>query len=299
MTRRDLAALGLLGAIWGSSFLFQRLAAPEFGAVPLVFLRVTIAAVLLWTAVMATGCYDGLRQRWRAIALVGLLNSALPFALFAYVTQHLPAGLAAVLNGTVPLFAALLGIIVFRQGLEAEQVIGLLVGFAGLLLFLSDELMGSEALLPIGAGIAASISYAIAAVYIKRRLTEVPPLALAAGSQLAAMLLLMLPALALWPSRLPSDAALRSVWVLGVVCTGGAYVLFYRLVERVGAVNTLAVTYLIPLFGLGWGALFLHEQLTPSRLAGAGVVLLGVALTTGQARLLRVRTVPTLPAERS
>lgn len=278
MTRRDGLALLLLGAIWGASFLFLRVAAPAFGPVPLIAFRVTLAATVLGGVLAWRGGLGALRGRWRPLAVVGLLNSALPFSLFAWATLSIPAGLAAVTNATVPLFAVTLGALGLGEPAGRRAIAGTVVGFTGVVLLVAGDLAGRAHPLAVVAGLCSSASYAVAAHYSRRRLAGLDPLAAAAGSQVMAAAWLVLPALALLPAAAPPPAAWGAAITLGLLCTGVAYVLFFYLLARVGPSRTVLVTYLIPVFGMLWGALALGERVTAPMLLASAVVLAGVAI---------------------
>lgn len=286
MNARALSELVLLSAIWGASFMFQRIASPVFGPVALVALRVGIAALILVAMLAAQGKLAALKRDWRMIAFIGAINSAIPFTMFAFATLSVSAGVAAVLNGGVPFFTALIGWLVYADRLDRIKVAGLSLGFLGLLLVVSGEFThvggGGRHVAGVIAGLSAAVLYAFAALLTKRKLAHVDPLVVAGGSQLAAIALMIVPALFLWPAEPPHRTAWVSAIVLGVACTGLAYALFFRLVARVGAVQVTAVAYLIPVFGMLWGALFLREVVTPVMVLGSAIVLAGVALTTGR-----------------
>jgi drug/metabolite transporter (DMT)-like permease len=280
---RDIAELVLLAALWGGSFLFMRYAAPAFGATMLIFLRVGIAAVCLLPLLAHRLGLGEARRQWRRIAIMGVFNSALPFVLIAWSTLSLTAGLASILNATTPIFAALVARAWLGERLGAWRSIGLAVGFLGVLVLAVDK----ADFKPGGSGwailamLAATASYGFAANYTRERLPGVPPLVNAAGSQLASALALVPFAVALRPATLPPPLAWAAVTALGVVCTAAAYILYFRLIAHVGAARAVTVTYLIPLFGMLWGALFLAEKVTATMLAGGSVILLGTALATG------------------
>jgi len=281
MRLHDRLALLLLGGIWGSSFLFMKVAEPEFGAVPLIALRVSIGAVFLTAWLAARGELGALRGRAGGFLIVGALNSAIPFTLYAWSTGSLGAGLPSVLNATVPLFGALVAFLWLRERLSSMRAFGLALGFAGVLILTWTKLFarqGETTALGVAAGLFAALLYALAAHDSKRRFAGVPPLAVAAGSMLAASALLVPPALFLLPEELPSPRALGAAVTLGLVCTTLAYALYFRLLEQLGATRAITVTYLIPAFGLLWSFLFLGEPLTLRTLAGSAVVLLGTAL---------------------
>ncbi|GEJ56291.1 DMT family transporter [Anaeromyxobacter diazotrophicus] len=287
MSPRDAAELLLLAALWGGSFLFMRVAAPELGPVPLIALRVGIAALLLLPVLAWRGGLSQLRGRAWPVIVVGALNSALPFCLLAYATLSVTAGLASILNATSPLWGGLVAHVWLKDRLTRGRALGLVVGFAGVAVLM----WGRASFKPGGAGLAvvaalaATLSYGVAASYTKRRLTGVNPLAVAAGSQLAAVLLLLPGAAVLWPQHAVSPRAWQAVVALGVLCTAVAYVLYFRLIAHVGPAKAIAVTFLIPPFAMAWGGLFLAEALTARMVAGAAVVLVGTALATGLVKL--------------
>jgi len=280
MTRRDLVDLLLLGAIWGSSFLFMRVAAPAFGPVPLIEVRVTVAAVFLTSILIARAGTGALRGHAFPLAVVGVVNSALPFSLFAYATLSVTAGFASVLNATAPLFGALVGYLWYREALSARRAGGLAIGFGGVALLAADggALHGEgKAVL---AGLLAAVAYGIAAHYSRRKLAGVAPLAVAAGSQIAASLALVPAAIWSWPRVTPPPHAWAAAVTLGLMCTGIAYILYFRLIDGVGATRAMAVAYLIPVFGMFWGALVLGESIRPGMLVGCAAILLGIATVT-------------------
>ena len=287
MGTRDSIELGVLAAVWGASFLFMRVAAPQFGPVALIALRVGIAAALLVPALALRGGLSGLRGRLLHVAVLGAINSALPFCLLAYATLSVTAGLASILNATSPLWGGLVAHVWLKDRLDRGRLLGLVVGFGGVafLVWGKASFRPGGVGLAVAAAMAATLSYGIAASYAKRFLGGADPLAVAAGSQLGATLLLLPPAAALWPAGAVSSRAWEAVAALGVVCTAVAYVLYFRLIASVGPARAIAVTFLIPAFAMVWGAVFLGEPVTLRMLVGAGIVLAGTALATGLAKL--------------
>ncbi|HMC15472.1 MAG TPA: DMT family transporter, partial [Albitalea sp.] len=228
MKQADFAELIALAAIWGGSFLFMRVGAPEFGFVALAGLRVIGAALVLLPLVAMRGELPALRQHWRPIFFVGLTNSALPFVLFSYAALSISAGLSSIFNAGAPLFGALIAWLWLRDKLSTPRVLGLIVGFVGVFgLAWSKATLktdGSSAALAIGACLLATLSYGFSANFAKRYLTGVAPIATAAGSQLSAAVALLVPTLLLWPSQAPSLSAWVNVLLLAVLCTGLAYI---------------------------------------------------------------------------
>lgn len=281
----------LLGAIWGSSFLFMLLAVVEFGPLPTAALRVAIASAFLLPLLVWRGHAALLRRHWRAIAVVGLLNSGIPFAMFSFALLSISTGLSAILNASVPLFGALVAWIWLADRPTASRAAGLVIGFAGIALLAWDKASlrpGPSGMAPAWAVLAclvATLCYGIAASATKKHLGGLPALVTATGSQIGATAGLLLPALWMWPGQVPGLRAWLALLALGVVCTGLAYVLYFRLIEEAGPARALTVTFVIPVFAVLYGMLFLGETVTPWMLSCAGVIVCGTALSTGLLRL--------------
>ena len=283
MTPFDLIELVSLAAIWGASFLFMRIAAPEFGPIPLIAVRVGVAAAFLLVVLAPSGRVRQLRTHAGALVAIGALSAAVPFSLFAYAVLWVTAGLASVLNATVPLFGALVAYVWVGERLDKLRVTGLVIGFGGVVLLVWDRvsLAGGGSTWAVGAALAASLLYGIAASFTKKYLGAIDPLVSATGSQVASTMLLFLPAVALWPSATPSPQAWMSVTLLGILCTAVAVTFYFRLIARIGPAKTVTVTYLIPVFGVLWGYVFLDEAVSGRMLGGCAVILLGTSLATG------------------
>lgn len=290
MKNSALAELFALAAIWGGSFLFTRMGAAEFGPVALSALRVTGAALLLLPLLAWRGQTGELVRHWRPIFVVGLTNSALPFLCFGYAALSINAGLAAIFNAASPLFGALIAWAWLNDRLTPARVLGLAIGFAGVLWLAWDKAgfkTGGQAgaATAVLACIAATVLYGLSASLTKKHLLGVAPMAVAAGSQLSAALALALPALLWWPAVAPSGTAWLTATLLALVCTGLAYLMYFRLITTIGPANALAVTFLVPAFAVLWGWLFLGERLGASMVGGCAVILLGTALATGLLKL--------------
>jgi drug/metabolite transporter (DMT)-like permease len=287
MKRRDIIDLVLLAALWGASFLFTRMAAPAFGAFALAEVRVAVASLVLLPLLGLRGGLGELRREPARFALLGAVNTAIPFTLFAWAALSITAGLASILNATAPLFTALVAWVWLRDRLTALQWLGMTIGFGGVL-----WLAMSKASFSFGgtggailAALAATLSYGISASVAKRFFVGVRPLAVAAGSQTAAALWLLPFAAFAWPTNPPSPRDWAAAIALGVLCTGFAYILYFRLIARVGPAMAMTVTFLIPAFAMLWGGLFLGEQVTPTMLAGCAVILAGTSLAAGLVRV--------------
>ena len=277
----------LLAAIWGASFLFTRLGVAEFGVLPTAGLRVAIAALFLLPLVHAQRHWPVLRQHWKNIFILGMLNSGLPFALYAFALLSITTGLSSLINATVPLFGALVAWLWLKDRPHGAKIAGLLIGFVGVALLAS----GKASFKPNAAGVVtgwavlaclgACLCYGLSASFARRYLSGQPSLAIAAGSQFGATLGLALPTLWLWPSQTPSANAWLAMLCVGVLCTGVAYVLFFRLNEKMGAASSLTVTFLIPVFAVIYGVIFLGETVSGWMLLCGAIILLGTGLSTG------------------
>ncbi|POS08383.1 EamA family transporter [Burkholderia gladioli] len=298
MSTRHLSLLILLAAFWGASFLFIRVGVADFGVAPLMVLRVGFGALFLLVLALtrngAAGLARTLRRHAWPLLVCGLLNSAAPFCLFAFAELTLQAGITSVINATAPLWAAVVAYLWLGERLSMPRVFGLVVGFAGVLLLVGNQVLAPEGstggasagatALAAAAALGATLLYGIAANYTKRKLSGVDPLINATGTMTGAALLLLPFALATWPAAPASAQAWGAVIALGILCTGVAYLIFFYLIAHVGPSRTITVTFVIPIFGILWGALFLGETVAPIMLAGCAVVLLGTALATGAIR---------------
>jgi drug/metabolite transporter (DMT)-like permease len=283
MNLRQLLALVVLASLWGASFLFMRIGAPEMGPVGLIAIRTLVAGLFLLPFLLFYSSHRGVRRHLPVIALVGVVGSAMPFALIAWATLTVTAGYASILNATTPMFGALVAWIWLGDRLSPSAILGLLIGFAGVFVLVwgRGEMPTPELGTAVVAALTATLLYALAAATTKRYLAEVHPLTLATLSQLFAALALLPLALFAVPAQMPSAEAWWSVLLLGIASTGVAYVIYFNLISQVGPTKTLTVTYLIPAFGLFWGWLFLGEGVTWSMVSGCALILLGVGLTTG------------------
>ena len=281
-------ALLLLAALWGGSFLFMRIAAPVLGPVWLIALRVLIAGLVLLPLIARRRHLALLRQHAWQLLWVGFVSAALPFTLLAYSSLELTAGSTSILNATVPIFAAVIGFSVYAERLDGRRVAGVALGFVGVVVLVGLPAGGGPPpLLSVLAGLAAAVSYVFAANFAKRRLTGIPALVFVSGSQLGAAVFL-LPLMPVFPPpQTPGGLVIAAVLALALLSTSLAFIIYFQLIREVGPTRTLTVTYLIPVFAIGWGALLLGEQLTLGMLLGGGLVLLGVALANSRAASAR------------
>lgn len=282
MTVGQLLSLLLLGAIWGASFIFMQISAPEFGVILLVCLRALIAASVLFPIVMAHNQLRDIVAHWRMLCVVGVINTAIPFMLFSWVMLSGEVGYTAILNATAPMFAAIIAFFYLQERLSPTAVTGIFTGFSGVVLMAMEKELGQpDSLLPVFACLLATSCYGLAACLTKKHLLSVPTYAMSMGSQFFAGITLLPLGLWLLPEQMPSQQATLSLLVMAVVGTGFAYVLFFNLLAKVGTSKAMTVGYLVPLYGVLWGYLFADERLSVFELLGGVTILCGVAMTTG------------------
>lgn len=292
MPLRPLLEYLLLAALWGASFMFMHLAVGDFGALPTGAMRLGIAALCLMPLAVMQGQWGVIRRNWWQLVVVGLLSSGLPATLYSFAVTVIPTSLTSILNATTPMFGALVAWFWLQDRPNVSRTLGLLVGFAGVALLASGRGSGGPAqagglaqVWAILACLLACLCYGIAASFTKVFLSGVPPLAIAAGSQLGAALVLTGPALTELPTRMPSSSAWGAVLAVGVLCTAVAYVLYFRTIQALGPARAITVPYVIPVFAVFFGVVLLGETLT-WRMVGCGLVIaLGTAMATGLLRL--------------
>jgi drug/metabolite transporter (DMT)-like permease len=283
MRPRDFAGLALLGALWGGSFLFIRVAVPALGPFLLVELRVGLAVAALLVYALAAGRVPKIRSRWRSFLILGFFNAALPFTLISAAEIHLTASLAAILNSTTVMFTAMVAAIWMGDALTARKVIGIILGIVGVTVLVGWDPtpLNGVVLLSVAAMLVASLSYALGATYVKSSFSGIPPLGMAIG-QLGAATALLLPfSVVSVPGEAPSFPVVLSMLGLALLSTAAAYLIYFRLIENVGPTSTVTVTLLVPVFGLLFGVLLLEEPFGSGTLAGLGIILSSVVLITG------------------
>ncbi|MCG7536934.1 DMT family transporter [Pseudoalteromonas sp. OOF1S-7] len=271
-----------LAAIWGGSFLFMRIAAPTFGPAYLIEFRVSFAALALLMVALYLKQHLQFRLHARHYFILGLLNTALPFVLFAYAAQTLTVSMLAILNATAAIWGGLIAFFWHRSPLSVKSLSGMVLGIGGVVVLVGwdETLVLNKTIWPVLASVLAAVSYGIASNYAKNA-PQIAAFDNAHGSMWAAAILL-LPLLPFIPMRaVPVNTEISAVIALGVICTGIAYLLYFRLISEVGAVSALSVTFLIPLFGIVWGYLILDEQVGLNTLGGMVLVLTGTMLVTG------------------
>lgn len=283
-----------LSALWGASFLFIRIAAPVLGPWVMAALRVALATLALGLF-MRVLRHEWPWQHWRALLVIGLLSVAVPFMLYAWAALRLPAGYSALLNTTAVLFGALASSWFKEDTLNARKLLGCLLGFVGVALIvrLGPVPLDAATLSAALACVAAAACYGFSTPLMKRATTQMQPLVIAAGIHLPALLLVLPGALWTAPQARFEQGALAAVAVLGIVTSGLAYWAHLRIIRHVGPMAAMSPSFLIPVFGVTWGHLFLGETLSHGIFAGGALVLLATALVTGFNPLQRAPAVTT------
>ena len=282
MRPRDFAALVLLGALWGATFLFVRIAGPSLGPFVLTAARFLLAGAATFAVAAALGARPRLRARWRGYLILGGANAALPSVLLVVATLQLNASLAAILNATGPVWAAIVAAFWLKDPLTGSKILGLILGIVGI------GLLAGWSPIPVDLGFVVGVvfttlamcCYAIGAAYASKAFREVPSQTIAAGQLLTAGLVLVPPALLTLPNERPSGRVILTLLALAFVSTALAYGLYFRLLRSVGPTKTSSVTFLIPVFGILWGVVFLDESINLGTVVGLAVILAGVVLVT-------------------
>lgn len=282
MSLANLTKLLVLAAIWGSSFLFMRIAAHEVAPAFMIALRVAFGALFLLAVALWQKRPLDIKSHWKHFLILGLLNTALPFTCFAFAAQYLPASLMSILNATAPIFGAVISMVWLRTALTWKSGLGLVLGITGvaILVGLDSAHLTAMAGMAVAAGLAAGFLYGLASVYAKQA-RSVDGFSNAHGSLWAACLFMFPVAPFFTPSAMPSHLAIFAIVAVGIMCSGIAYLLYFNLIDVIGAAPTLSVGFLIPVFGVLWGSLFLHEAVGMQTLIGGAAILVGTALTTG------------------
>jgi drug/metabolite transporter (DMT)-like permease len=282
MRAADYGRLVALAAIWGAAFIFMRVAAPVLGPAWMPELRVLIGGLALLAWFRLTGFDPGLRAHWRFYLLLGAIGIAAPFALYSFASMHAPASLLSITNAASPIFGLAWAALFRDERVTARKAAGLALGIAGVALIARPSGIAQDPLFgwAVAAALGACCFYGVVGVLIKRFARGATPRGMAVGNQLAAavVLLPLLPVLP--PLAAPSTLVVANLLALALLASGVAFLLYFRLIADIGATRALTVTYLIPLFGILWGWLFLGEALPASALAGGVLILGGTVLVT-------------------
>jgi drug/metabolite transporter (DMT)-like permease len=283
MKMQDIGMLFLLAALWGASFIFIRVASPVLGPLVLMDLRVLLAALALVIYAVALRKLPNVRTQWKQFLLLGALNAAIPFTLIAVAELYLTASFAAILNATTPMLTAIVAAVWGNEKFTARKAFGLVLGIAGVSVVVGWNPIAMSTAVLIGAlcSVGAALFYGIGSVYTTRTFKGVPPMAMAIGQQLGAGVVLLPFAAFQLPPALPSMPVTLCVLALAVLCTSLGYLLYFRLINSVGATRTVTVTFLVPFFGIIWGSLFLTEPIGIGTILGLCIILTSIVFVNG------------------
>ena len=280
---QTLVMLLSLAALWGGSYLFIRIAAPEIGVIATTQLRLGIAALALLAFALLVRNLPDFRKHWPKFLILGLLNNVIPQLLIVSSVIHLNASLGSILNATTPLFTALVAAVWIKEAFGWQKALGVVLGIVGVgvLMGFSPIPINDRTILAVLEALLAALAYGLAAVYARTAFKGIQPLHTAVG-QLCGSSLLVLPiATTAWPAIAWTPLLLGAVLGLALLSTAIAYLLYFRLIATAGATAAASVTFLIPFFSLLWGVVFLGEPLNLGMFAGLGIILLSVALVLG------------------
>jgi drug/metabolite transporter (DMT)-like permease len=291
MTTANMLRLVALAAIWGASFIFFRIIAPVLGAIWTAEFRVLIAGIALLAYALISRSNLQIRKYGLWYAIIGVLNSGIPFALIAFAQLKLTASMAAILNATTPMWSLIIGVVAFQLPFTIWKALGLVLGIlgVGVLVGWSPLEPGLQTTLSVIAMLTATLCYGIAINMTRAKLQNAPPLGSAVGSQFASSALLALFMPFDLPRAAPSSTVILCMLALALVCTAVAYLLYFRLIRDIGAVPASTVTLIIPIFSMIWGALFLGENITGTKILACAIILSGVGFINGFLPVVRRR----------
>ena len=279
MKPKELLIMLILSALWGASFLFIKISAPEFGAVLTANIRVFIAFLTLGLICLINKTSLDFFKYWKRYMLIGALNAAIPFVLISTAEIHIAASLAAILNATTPAFTAIVALIWNKEKVGLFKAIGISLGLIGVIVLVGLNGINNSAIyIYAPLSLLAALSYGLAGVYSSKAFKSLNPLNLAFGQQLSASILLLPISFFSLPKKAPSYIAIVSLILLAVFCTAIAYIFYFYLVKHIGAVKTSTVTFLVPVFGTLWSFLFLSEAITLQNIIGLSIIISSILL---------------------
>ena len=282
MSKKQAFLLICLSALWGSSFMFMRLLAPVFGAAGTAGFRLLVGALTLIVYFLVINYRIPWKKHWKLLVVIGLINSALPFFLYAFAALHIPSSLSVMINASSPIFGAIFAAILLKEPIETKTALGLLLGLIGVGIMSGSKALPKDAIgfLSLAACVGAAACYGLSGAIIKRWGKALDPKDLAGGSQLFAAAVLLPIFFYQGPSVAIEAWHVGLMLIFGALCSGIAYLIYYYLMQSIGPTKTLTVTYLMPVFGVVWGRLLLSEALYVEMLLGGIIILAGTYLVT-------------------
>ena len=268
----------ILGAVWGSAFMFIKIATPELGPIALVNIRLAVAGLIFIPFLLQQKYLKHFRSNLKNILVLSVINTALPFSLFAYASLESSSNMLSILNGTTAIMAVVISTIWLKIRLNFFQIMGVFIGLFGIVVFANPDNVYISMKATIFC-LSAAFCYALSANYIQKFAYKTNTIVLIGWSLVIASVLLLPITFFNLPSQFPSNNVIFSILWLGVISTGVAFLGYVRLIEKVGAVKTATVAYFIPVFGVIWGYVFLGEPITLQILIGMILILIGIVFT--------------------
>jgi len=270
--------LTFLGALWGSAFMFIKVATPEFGPVALVNTRLVIASIIFLPILLRNKYIHLLRPIWKQVLVLAIMNNAIPFTLFSYASFGADSNILAILNATTAFNTMMIAYIWIGENVTIKQLFGLIVGFIGVFILVNPQ-NSSTTLISSLSALLAAFFYSFSTVYIQKNSVNANKMVLI-GWSIIFSAVIMLPVTVFYlPDAMPSAAAISSAIWLGAISTGLGFIGYVRLIDKIGAVKTSTVAYFLPVFGIIWGAIFLDEAITSTIIIGCFIVLIGIYLS--------------------
>ena len=268
----------ILGAVWGSAFMFIKIATPELGPIALVNIRLAVAGLIFIPFLLQNKYLKHFKSNIKNILVLSIVNTALPFSLFAFASLESSSNMLSILNGTTAIMAVIISTIWLKVKLNVYQIMGVFVGLFGIIVLANPDNIYISTKATIFC-LGAAFCYALSANYIQKFAHKTNTTVLIGWSLVIASILLIPLTLLNLPSQFPSPKVIFSILWLGVISTGIAFLGYVRLIEKIGAVKTATVAYFIPVFGVIWGYIFLSEPITLQILIGMMLILTGIIFT--------------------
>ena len=283
MELRYWVVLTFLGAIWGSAFIFIKVAAPEFGAIGLVQARLTIASLVFIPILLRKKYLMLLKPAWKHSLVLAITNNAIPFSLFSYGSFGADSNILAILNATTAFNTMIIALLWLGEKVTPKQIFGLVLGFIGVIILVNPESSSTSIISALFCLIGAAC-YSFSTVFIQKYSEKTDKMVLIGWSIIFSCFIMIPLTLINLPHQIPSTKALLSAIWLGSISTGLAFFGYVYLIEKIGAVKTSTVAYFLPVFGIIWGAVFLNEEITGGIILGCATILIGVFFATSNKR---------------
>ena len=284
MELKDWILLTALAAIWGSAFMFIKISAVDFGPILLVTLRLLIAGLVFMPFLLRKKKRSLFKAYLPAILIIAIVSNAIPFTMFAYASLGATSNMLGILNGTTAFLTTIIAYFWLKEAVTSKQIIGLFLGFIGVLILVNPS-NGSTTLIASLCAMIGSLCYAFNATYLQKYHSNSDKIVLIGWSMLFGGLFMIPLASFNLPNAMPDTNSILALFWLAVISTGVGYLAYVRLIDRIGAVKTATLTYLLPVFSIIWGAIFLQEKITIFILGGFIFVMMGMYYANTSSKL--------------